>query len=163
MSRHGVVFLMAMLAGGVTARAADAVDVSWEKLKSLVGEWQEQPGDGMRATLSYRIVSSGTAITETLESDHDDQMITIYHLDGMALLMTHYCSLGNQTRMRSRGLEGGRLAFAYVDASNVKSAGEHVMSGLVMSFPAPGRLVHEWTSKAGSEERTKRFEFVTRE
>ena len=41
MSRHGVVFLMAMLAGGVTARAAEAVDVSWEKLKSLVGEWQE--------------------------------------------------------------------------------------------------------------------------
>jgi hypothetical protein len=29
-----------------------------------------------------------------------------------------------------------------------------------MSFPAPDRLVHEWTSKVGAKEETGRFEFV---
>ena len=153
---------MALLALGATARAEDALDASWEKLRSLVGEWQEQSVGDKRRTVSYRLVSGGTAILETLESDHDDQMITIYHRDGGSLLMTHYCSLGNQARMRSPGLEGGRLAFSFVDASNVKSEGEHVMSGLVLSFPAPGRLVHEWTSKMGGQEKTGRFEFLTR-
>jgi hypothetical protein len=89
-------------------------------------------------------------------------MITVYHRDGSSLLMTHYCSLGNQTRMRSRGLADGRLVFAYVDASNVKDSADHVMSGLVLSFPGPGRLVHEWTSRQAGKEQTGRFEFVKR-
>jgi hypothetical protein len=62
--------------------------------------------------------------------------------------------------MRARGLEGGRLAFAYVDASNLKSKTDLVMSGLVMAFPGPDRLVHEWTSREGGQERTGRFEFT---
>ena len=116
--------------------------------------------EGFAARVSYRLVSNGTALMETLESAHDDQMVTLYHRDGSSLLLTHYCSQGNQTRMRSRGLEGGRLVFAYVDASNVTDKDELVMSGLAMSFPGPDRLVHEWTSREGSREQTGRFEFL---
>jgi hypothetical protein len=86
-------------------------------------------------------------------------MVSVYHRDGSSVLMTHYCSLGNQTRMRARALEGGRLRFAYVDATNVKAPDEHVMTGLVMAFPASDRLVHEWTSKTGTMQQTGRFEF----
>jgi len=73
--------------------------------------------------------------------------------------MTHYCSMGNQPRMRSKGLENGRLDFSYVDAANLKSADAHVMTRLVMSFPDPDHLVHDWTSKQGATEHVGHFEF----
>jgi hypothetical protein len=150
----------AVVALVVESRAAESVDASWDRLKSLVGDWEGRYREGFAAKVSYRLVSNGTVVMETLESAHDDQMVTLYHPDGSSLLLTHYCSLGNQTRMRSRGLEGGRLVFAYVDASNVKSKDDLVMSGLVMTFPGPDRLIHEWTSREGAREQTGRFEFA---
>ena len=47
------------------------------------------------------------------------QMVTLYHPDGASLLMTYYCSMGNQPRMRSKGAGEGKLAFAYLDATNI--------------------------------------------
>jgi len=154
---------LAMAAGeALVATPAGPRDPSWDRLQSLVGEWDGHYGDGTSAHVSYRLVSSGTAVMETLTTSDSDQMVTIYHRDGASLLLTHYCSLGNQTRMRERvapGTSAGRLEFAYVDATNLKSPNEHHMSGLVMRFPAPDRLVHEWTSRAGASEQTGRFEF----
>jgi hypothetical protein len=73
--------------------------------------------------------------------------------------MTHYCSMGNQPRMRAKGLEKGRLAFSYVDATNLRSPDEMRMTRLVMSFPDSEHLVQEWTSKAGDKENVGRFTF----
>ena len=74
--------------------------------------------------------------------------------------MTHYCSIGNQSRMRAQRLEGGRLDFAYLDSSNVRSPDEHRMTHLVLSFPDADHLVQEWTAKAGAQEHVGRFEFT---
>jgi hypothetical protein len=157
-------FLLALgaLAMAASTSAADPGQASWDKLKSLVGDWQGSYSDGTSATVSYRLVSSGTAVMETLESSDSSQMVSVYHRDGMSVLMTHYCSLGNQSRMRNNGLEGGKVAFAFVDATNVKAPDDHVMTGLVLSFPASDRLVHEWSSKTGAHQQTGRFEFVRR-
>jgi hypothetical protein len=64
--------------------------------------------------------------------------------------------------MRSKGLEGGRLAFSYVDAANLKGADDHVMKSLVLGFPDADHLVQEWTSKQGAQEHVARFEFKRR-
>jgi hypothetical protein len=141
------------------ARAAANVEASWARMTSLVGDWEGRYSEGFAARVSYRLVSNGTALLETLESAHDDQMVTLYHRDGSSLLLTHYCSLGNQTRMRSLGFQDGQLVFSYVDSSNVKDKDELVMSGLLLSFPGPDRLVHEWTSREGAREQRGRFEF----
>ena len=144
------------------AQPVEPIGASWERLKALAGNWEGHYSDGTAATVSYRVVSDGTAVMETLESHDSSQMISMYHKDGASLLMTHYCSLGNQTRMRTPGLADGRLVFTFVDATNLKSPGEHVMSGLVLSFPGPDRLVHQWSSRAEGKEQTGRFEFVRR-
>jgi len=152
--------LATLLALGAGAPAADSRDASWEKVKTLVGEWEGKYGDGTKAHVSYRLVSNGSAVMETLTTSDSDQMVTVYHPDGASLLMTHYCSLGNQSRMREKGAGGPSLEFAFIDATNLKAPDDHHMSQLVMSFPASGRLVHEWTSKAGTKQETGRFEFV---
>jgi hypothetical protein len=152
--------LAILLALGVGAPAGDSRETSWEKVKSLAGEWEGKYGDGTKAHVSYHLVSNGTAVMETLTTSDSDQMVTVYHLDGASLLMTHYCSLGNQSRMREKASGGPSLEFVVIDATNLKGPDDHHMSRLVMSFPASGRLVHEWTSKAGAREETGRFEFV---
>jgi len=145
--------LAAILVGEPPANPA------WEKVKSLVGEW-EGSSEGKSAHVSYKAVSNGTAVMETMEGPDATQMVTLYHPDGASLLMTHYCSMGNQPRMRSKGLEKGRLDFAYLDATNIGSPGEMRMTRLVMSFPDPDHLVEEWTAKEGAKEHLGRFTFA---
>jgi len=103
------------LALAMAAFAAEPPNAGWEKVKSLVGEW-EGTTDGKPYRITYKSVSNGTAIMETIEGPEAAQMVTLYHPDGATLLMTHYCSMGNQPRMRSKGLDKGTLAFAYLDA-----------------------------------------------
>jgi hypothetical protein len=139
--------------------AAEKADPSWEKLRSLVGEW-EGIVEGKPARVSYALVSNGTALMESMETEDATHMVTLYHPDGPGLLMTHYCAMGNQPRMRSKGLQDGRIDFTYVDATNLKASDADRMTRLVLTFPDAGHLVQEWTSKQGSREVVTRFEFA---
>ncbi len=159
MRRLGIAVLAVVGGLAASARAAEPPEAVWQKLTSLVGEWKGTYS-GKPASVSYRLVSNGTALMETLEDDHSSQMVTLYHADGSSLLMTHYCSVGNQSRMRAQRLEGGRLDFAYLDSSNLRSPDEHRMTHLVLSFPDADHLVQEWTAKTGAQEHVGRFEFA---
>jgi hypothetical protein len=156
MKRLRIVTLLA-LGLGLPLSAAEKTDPSWGRLKSLVGDW-EGSYEGKPSHVSYKLVSNGTVLMETMEGPDASQMVTLYHPDGASLLMTHYCSMGNQPRMRSKGLQDGRLDFAFVDAANLRSPGEHRMTRLVLSFPGLDRLVQEWTSKEAGKEHVGRFE-----
>jgi hypothetical protein len=97
---------------------------------------------------------------ETMNAPDSTDMVTVYHPDGGSLLLTHYCSIGNQSRMRASGLRDGALDFAYVDSTNVKSPAQHRMSRLVLTFAAPDRIVQEWTSVEDGRSNTGRYEFT---
>lgn len=135
-----------------------AASPAWEKLTSLVGDW-EGTVDGKPAKVSYRLVSNGTALLETLTTPDSSEMVSVYHIDKGSILMTHYCSEGNQPRMRAKGLANGKLAFTYVDAANLKSKDAMRMTGLVLGFPAEGQLVQEWTASGGGKDHSSRFEY----
>ncbi len=130
------------LAAAALATTPPPTNPAWEKLKTLVGEWT-----GADVRLSYELVSGGTGLLETMNSGHDENMITVYHLDGNRILATHYCSAGNQPRMAAVGLspDGRRLTFGFVDATNV-GADSEVMKGLVVTFESADRLTQSWTS-----------------
>ncbi len=103
-TRRALVIALVALGLTMPVFAVDSKpNAGWEKLKSLAGEWDGTEG-GKPFHASYKIVSSGTAVMETLDGPDAMQMVTIYHADGGSLLMTHYCSMGNQPRMRSKGL-----------------------------------------------------------
>lgn len=113
-----------LVIGAVVAVAAEAgageskTNASWERLKSLQGDWEGSYGTEKAPTrVTYRLVSSGTALMETMQAPDSTEMITVYHPDGKRILMTHYCSENNQPRMRSMGLsqDGKRLAFSFLD------------------------------------------------
>jgi len=152
--------LLALLAlGPGLSQAAGKADPSWEKLKSLVGDWEGR-FEGQPARVSYKLVSSGKALLETMETHDSNQMVTLYHPDGASLLLTHYCSMGNQSRLRATGMRDGRLDFSFVDVTNLQSPDEHRMTRLVLSLPDATHLVQEWTSRDGAKEHVGRFEYT---
>ena len=134
-------------------------NAAWDKLKALVGDWKGtyvgadvgEGADGMgEVRISYRLVSNGTTLMETMDSGHDTSMVTMYHVDGNRLLATHYCAAGNQSRMAAGGLspDGKTLSFRFVDATNVTPDSE-VMQGVVVTFDGSDRFEQAWTSRTG--------------
>jgi hypothetical protein len=143
-----------------TIASADAIaNPAWDKLKSLVGNW-EGVENGQTFQLSYKLVSSGTALMETLNGPDSMEMVTVYHPDGNGILMTHYCSMGNEPRMRASGLSDGRLVFRYLDAANLSSPDAPHMSGLVLTFTDADHLGADWSHKVGGKEEVGRFVFT---
>lgn len=122
-------FLTALLAVAVTARADEKTAATnarrFDELKKLAGEWVEVGKDGKptdKLVSSIRVTSAGTAVEETLFAGSDHEMVTMYHLDGDDLILTHYCSLGNQPCLRAEPDEDPhRIVFKFIGATNLKS------------------------------------------
>ena len=125
----------------------------FEKLKSLVGIWKGTTSEGKAIMLTYKLVSGGTTIMETNDSEeHKDGMITMYHLDGGKLMMTHYCSMGNQPRMKASAIStDGKLSFSFVDGTNMSKSDAH-MHSLAITFKDKDHMTQEWTMRSGGKD-----------
>jgi len=154
--------LAAVLIAAAIARGDSPASADWEKLKSLVGSWQGT-NDGHPVSVTYALVSNGTALMENLDGGHDAEMITMYTPDGAAVLATHYCAAGNQPRMRAKASADGKsIDFQFVDASNVKDSSE-VMRRLVVTFVDANHFDQQWTSRGkDGKEHTSLFRYTRR-
>jgi len=91
----------------------------WERLKSLVGTWEATTAQGSRIEISYHLVSADSVLVQTFRSAHGETL-SVFHLDGQRLVLTHYCAQGNQPRLQLV-TEGSpdRLVFVFFDATNL--------------------------------------------
>jgi hypothetical protein len=74
------------------------------RLKKLAGTWVATDASGKptdNVVSVFKVTSAGSTVTETLFPGQPQEMLSIYHLDGKNLVMTHYCALGNQPRMKA--------------------------------------------------------------
>ena len=135
----------------------------FDKLKALVGSWTGKDNEGNPVTISYKMVSDSTAIMETLDmAEKHEAMVTMYHMNGNKLMMTHYCSMGNQPRMRAEkaSKDGSTLTFSFVDATNLASKNDSHMSKLVVTFKDNDHFTQEWTmSMDGKDAHHAVFDF----
>jgi len=137
--KRSILFLLAMACLSVSSPSLAGernAAAGLEKLKSLSGVWHAKDEDGRPVTVTYAVVSGGSAVMETIQHDQDADMVTIYHLDGERLMMTHYCALGNQPRMKAAAIPDGEvkdIRFSFVSGTNMKKNDPH-MHGLTISF-----------------------------
>jgi hypothetical protein len=135
---------------GAESLAAKPVGVAaFERLKALAGEWSGhvQKPDGPKATVQYRVASNGSVVMETLFPGTDHEMISMYHLDGQELVLTHYCAMANQPRMRlaPAASSGDELRFEFAGGTNLDvQKSTHVHDGRI-AFKGADRLEAEWT------------------
>jgi len=131
------------------------------RMKNLVGHWEGATERGTSVRASYKLVSNGTALVETLQSAGEPEMITIYYRDADHLMLTHYCSEGNQPRMRTTATPGtdNALDFAFVDVTNL-DPNEGYMRNLVVSFKDDDHFSQKWTWRAKGRDKTEVFRFT---
>jgi hypothetical protein len=154
----------AIVAGAGRAFAANEKARSaaaFERLISLVGEWEGTNSSG-QVKATYTLVSGGTALMERLKSGNEPEMLTLYSLDGDHLMVTHYCSMGNQPQMKTASITelGGPLAFKIVQVTGLKSPDEAHMTGLVLTMPDKDHFTQEWTYKEKGKEQSDVFRFT---
>jgi hypothetical protein len=142
--------------GGAPAPAA-----AFERLKSLAGTWTgtAMTKDGPPASVSYELVSNGTAVLERQFPGTSHEMLNVYHLDAGALVAVHYCAMGNQPRFKydPARSNANQLAFDFAGGTNVDAGRDaHVHAGRI-SLGQPDQLDEEWTfwkdGKAGDAAR----------
>src|SRR4029077_12344314 len=113
---RGTLFASCALAAFVSFLIADSpANPQLDKLKSLAGNWEGKSTDGKAIHASYKLVPGSTAVAETLSAAGEPDMLTVYHANGGSLMMTHYCSMGNQPRMQADASAGKTIAFHFVD------------------------------------------------
>ncbi len=98
-----------------------------DALKKLVGDWTATGPDGKPMTTKFRLSAGGSVLVETMFPDTPMEMITVYHMDGPDLILTHYCMLGNQPRLKAESAkETKKLSFKSVGGTNMKLTDAHM-------------------------------------
>jgi hypothetical protein len=120
-----------------------------ERLKQLAGEWRGHvtTPDGPETTVVYGVTAGGSTVTERLFPGTGHEMLTLYHLDGGELVLTHYCAMGNQPRMRlvqAAGTDPLELRFDFAGGANIDPAKDAHMHAGRMLLRGADRLEAEW-------------------
>lgn len=125
---------LVLLALSTVAFAQSEGQKSFEKMKTLAGEWEgvvtlTPPMQGMsggdKVHISMRITSRGNALVHemqeagtVLDPAKYDHPVTMFYVDSDHLTLVHYCDAGNRPRMTAKPLiDDKTLDFDFNDVS----------------------------------------------
>ena len=115
---------------------AEPAKAGFERLKKLAGTWVEADKDGKptdKVVSVIKVTAGGSTIHETLFPGQDMEMVSIYNLDKSDLIMTHYCVLGNQPRMKADPKSpANQIRFLFDGGTNLDPAKDmHMHEGTI--------------------------------
>ena len=108
-----------------------------DRMKSLTGKWVniDDSGKPTPKTVEYRVTAGDGTVIETLMPGTPHEMVTMYHMDGDSLMLTHYCMLQNQPRMRALPSDTSDvIQFKFLDGTGMKSTDESHMHEVTFTF-----------------------------
>jgi hypothetical protein len=145
--------------------AADTAATAFDNIKGMAGEWVGKDDDGEPATLTMEVTSGGTAVMEKLTPGDHPCMISMYHLDGDKLMMTHYCARNNQPRLRATSIDTKKntVAFDFIDATNMATPQDGHIHKLTLMHPDSEHLNEQWSWREGDKESAMLFQFKRKE
>lgn len=151
-----------MILAAVAASAQTKAHPGFDKMRTLVGQWEGKNSRGDAAKVAYALTSGNSVLMETITPTGESAMVSMYHLDGDRLMMTHYCGAGNQPRMRAGqiGADSREITFTFQDATNLQSADAGHMTGLTLTWQSKDRITQVWTYREKGKDTTEKFELV---
>jgi hypothetical protein len=145
----------------LSAAAQSNPQQSFDLMKSLAGNWEGKSNMG-NVKVSYRLTAGGSALMSEIQGDiagKSDDMISMIHMDGNRLLLTHYCEAGNQPRMQATlSPDRKTLTFDFVDATNVTSSQPGHMQRVTFTFVDENHHIEEWHFAAPGKEMVQKFD-----
>ncbi len=161
MNRSGIAISLVVLLSALAAHAQSSSQQSFASIKALAGTWEGKNQMGDSVQVLYKLTAADSAIMSditTNKAGHNYDMITMFNMDGDRLLMTHYCSAGNQPRMQaSLSPDGKTLTFDFVDATNLTAAQPGHMQRVIFTFVDANHHIEEWHFATPGKEIVERF------
>jgi hypothetical protein len=131
-----------------TVADAGTAAAALERLKGLAGTWVGKTAgeEGEEVSTQFRVTAAGSTVIETIFPGTDHEMISMYHLSGDRLVMTHYCAAGNQPHFQAKlGGQSDRIVFEFAGGTNFDPAKDmHIHNGMIR-FLEDGQIESVWT------------------
>jgi hypothetical protein len=160
MKRNYMIAAALVLMAG-SALAQFGPQQGFDKMNSLAGNWEGKSDKG-KVQVSYRSTAGGSAILGEIVAGmkgENEDMISMIHLDGDRLLLTHYCAAGNQPRMRGTlSPDGKSITFDFVDGTNISTSQPGHMQRVIFTFIDENHHTEEWHFAAPGKEMVQKFD-----
>ena len=123
---------------------APPTNAGLEKMKKLAGTWVAADKDGKptdQVVSVIKVTAGGSAVHETLFPGQPQEMVSIYTADGQDLIMTHYCVLGNQPRMKADPKSPeNQIVFRFAGGTNLNPAKDKHMHEATLTIVGDDRI-----------------------
>lgn len=132
------------------------------KLRALAGSWIDTSGTTAgkgQVAVTYRVTGGGSAVVETIFPGAEHEMMSVYTREGDDIVMSHFCGMGNQPRMRARVVDDGRLEFAFDGGLNFNPETDLHMHEGTFTFVDADHIRAEWQTFQGKEPAAHRAVF----
>jgi hypothetical protein len=141
------VILAALALAATTALAQTDAQKAFTAIKNMPSTWEQKMPDGKTLQVNFKVVSGGSAVMSEILGMGKEDMISVFNMDGPnRLLLTHYCSAGNQPRMQaSLSPDGKTMTFSFVDATNLATPDAGHMQSMVLTLLDENHHTEEWT------------------
>ena len=113
--------------------APSPVEHKFEQILSWEGRWDVAEVDAL--SIVFERTARGSTMVERWETASGLHSMTVYHLDGDAIVATHYCPQGNQPRLVAGAGNGASIAFSFLDVTGLDEGESHAHS---LSFEQTG-------------------------
>jgi len=137
-----VASVIIMLSASFVSAGSDA-HKTFDQLKGLEGNWAGTNSQGQPLQVTFRLTAGGSALMSEILGKGPENMITMFHMDGDRLLMTHYCGAGNQPRMKVVSSDAKSVSFEFFDGTNIGPGDGH-MQHVTFSQADADHHIEEW-------------------
>ncbi|MGA9353394.1 MAG: hypothetical protein WBV46_06850 [Terriglobales bacterium] len=134
--------LVAMLSASVALAETEA-EKSFHQLATLEGKWVGKGSQGQPIEVTFRMTAGGSALMSEIHGEGHEDMISMFHMDGDRLIMTHYCGAGNQPRMKAVSADGKSVSFEFFDGTNIGAGAGH-MQHVTFAQPDSDHHTEAW-------------------
>ncbi len=139
----GAITTFAIVLSVSLAVAQSDAHKSFDLLKGLEGNWAGKGSQGQAIQVTFRMTAGGSALMSEILGKGPENMITMFHMDGDRLLMTHYCGAGNQPRLKVIASDAKSVSFEFFDGTNI-GLGDGHMQHVSFTQPDVNHHVEEW-------------------
>jgi hypothetical protein len=159
------------------ARAGIDAKAAFARLKTLSGTWQSQISDegeiakkhqeqaAANPPVTFKLTGAGSALVETQFPGSAHEMVSVYHLDGDDLRMTHYCAAQNQPRVKLDRVNStaNHLIFLFDGGTNLDPAKDMHIHGVQITFHPDGKVTSAWEGYMGGKKASTTSFLLTRQ
>lgn len=137
-----IAVLLALISASPALAETDAAR-TFHQIAALEGRWVGKGSTGEQIEVSFRMTAGGSALMSEIHGHGPENMITMFHMDGDRLIMTHYCGAGNQPRMKVVSADARSVSFEFFDGTNIAPGAGH-MQHVTFSQPDANHHSEEW-------------------